>query len=477
MRAAEDLQKAPADERAARAGIPRQMDGGVPGIALLNRVGRFQRRFRAGDRRALSANGLQFRPHRLPGAARCGDQPELERHVFTEFLAFLRIPAGDFLLVGSHRPLGLLAADAIDEAAPVGRVLGARVRKHRTVQDAVERVVVAGRNGVELVVVAARALDGESQEGLAEVVDGVFQSDVPLVEGLDPDAPGDRQVARGDRPLPTFLVVARVEQVSRDLLANELVVGFVVLEGIDDVVPVLVGFRHGKIARVPGSVRVANDVQPVASPALAVGRRRQQAVDEFRVSLRGIGCDEGLHLAGRRRQPGQVVGDPPDQGPLVGQGRRAQAFGFQLGQQETIDRVRFRIPADRLRCGGGGQGLERPVRAMRLADHVGLRERPLGLGPDQALIDPARDLRDVVRRQRAVGRHLDFVLVADHLQEQAGSRVSGHGSRAGLAPGEDGGAGIQAQLSLRQFGVATETAGFQDRANLVPEPLASLRRA
>ena len=84
---------------------------------------------------------------------------------------------------------------------------------------------------------------------------------------------------------------ARVEargrqQVSRQLLADELVVGHVNIEGADQVIAVAPGLRDRGIAFAAVGVGVADKVHPVAGEVLAEAGRSQQPVDHFRIGFR-----------------------------------------------------------------------------------------------------------------------------------------------------------------------------------------------
>jgi hypothetical protein len=60
-----------------------------------------------------------------------------------------------------------------------------------------------------------------------------------------------------------------LHEVARDLLFEELVIGFVVVEGLDDVVAVTPGIGVGDIDFFAAAFPVTSDVKPVAGPALA----------------------------------------------------------------------------------------------------------------------------------------------------------------------------------------------------------------
>ncbi len=126
-----------------------------------------------------------------------------------------------------------------------------------------------------------------------------------------------------------------------ELLADELIVGQVVVEGRDHVVAIGVGIR---IAAVLGEdvalgVGVAGHVEPVPAPALAVGGRGQQAIDHLGVGVgRGV-VFERFDLVGRGRQAGQVECRAAQQRAPIGPRRGTQFVVFQPRENEAIDRA------------------------------------------------------------------------------------------------------------------------------------------
>ena len=96
----------------------------------------------------------------------------------------------------------------------------------------------------------------------------------------------------------------------------KLVVGLVVVEAADDVVAIAPGERLGAVALVAVGLGVADQVEPVPAPLLAVVRRGEQAIDQLLVgrSRRSAkSFDERIDLLRRRRQPSQVVSDATNQ--------------------------------------------------------------------------------------------------------------------------------------------------------------------
>ena len=138
-------------------------------------------------------------------------------------------------------------------------------------RSACRRVEIALQDGIELVVVAAGAIDGHAEEGLTDVGGDFGEHFLAALFGID--VAGDQvlgagaQVAGGDQRF----VVAGGDFVAGDLLADEAVVGLVRLEGMDDVVAVAPGVGALEIEFEAVGIGVANDVEPFGGPAFAVG--------------------------------------------------------------------------------------------------------------------------------------------------------------------------------------------------------------
>ena len=96
-----------------------------------------------------------------------------------------------------------------------------------------ERVIIALRNGVELVRMTTSAAHGESQEGGPGRRDHVVQF-VGTLLGGQPDIGAFNDVHRPTHEKTGGDIGS--EGIARELLANELVIGFVLVEGGNDVV-------------------------------------------------------------------------------------------------------------------------------------------------------------------------------------------------------------------------------------------------
>ena len=167
-----------------------------------------------------------------------------------------------------------------------------------------ELVVLFLRQWIELVVVALGAGDGEAEERLA---DGVH----PVVHGIHAELfridssflvqHGIAKKSGGDD-----LVLGRVwQQVAGDLLADELVVGQIAVECVDDIVAIEPNLpRHVLLVAV--GVGIAGRIEPGPRPALAVVRRAKQTLDDLLVGVWRFVRDEFIDLLDGRRQADEI---------------------------------------------------------------------------------------------------------------------------------------------------------------------------
>ena len=239
-------------------------------------------------------------------------------------------------------------------------------------------------------VVAAGAVDRQAEKhlpgGCDDVVEPVVAKLLAVGRFVVPDT--EPVVARRDKG-----VVRRLGQfVAGQLLDHELVVGLIVVERPDDVIAIPPGMRLVAVAFEGVCVGIANQIEPVSSPLLAVMLAGKEAVHHLLPRVgRVIGKEVADFLLGRR-QACDVVGRPADQGRLIGWRRCREPAMGQTGPDEGVDRVGGLV------YGRHPRPHERP-------------ERPVFL-PLSPLVDPACDRVDLRRRQpRPLGRHLRVGIV------------------------------------------------------------------
>ena len=198
------------------------------------------------------------------------------------------------------------------EIAPIEQIavnrLGAR-------QDARERVVVAGGDRVELVVVTPRAADRQSEKGLADRVDLLvdhIDQQLLLIGRADHLGPHDQEPGRHDVVVPLVLG-AEGEQIAGQLFGEEPVERLVGVERADHVVAKTPGVVVGEVLVRTVGVGITRHVEPVTAPALTEFGAAQKRIDDFRETR-------------RERRPRETTRSRPESaGRPPGRRRRAAA--------------------------------------------------------------------------------------------------------------------------------------------------------
>ena len=344
-------------------------------------------------------------------------------------------------------------------------------RLDRAGEDAVERVVVVGRDRVELVVVTAGAGDGQAQQPATDDVDPVVDDVFLHVQ----EPPAERQKSQRRERIG---VVLGTEAVGGDLLDHEGVVRLVLVQGADHVVAIGVRVRIAPLFLEDISLRVgvASDIEPVPPPALAVMGRGLQAVNQALIRIRGLVLEEALDLLRSRRQADQVEREPAQEGPLIGGRRRCEPGRFQPRQDERVNRSPNPVPIVHDGRRHRLHGPERPVVTAPSEPGPADRLRD-GRRPGGAHLDPCGDRLDRRIAELALGGHLDLgVRLADRLDEQARVRVAGYDRGTALSSFDQRFAGVEPQRSrLLLRAVARQARVDQDRPNLRFEELGLIR--
>ena len=338
-----------------------------------------------------------------------------------------------------------------------GSVAAVEPLLRQLVEEGVEAEVVLLRDRVVLVVVALPARHRQPEErrrgrlhAIGDVHDLILLGDraALVVQHVVAVEPG------GDQ-----LVGARVRQeVAGEHLDDHLVVRLVPVQRLDQPVAPQ-PHRPRRVAVIAVRVRVARRVEPRQRHALAVTRRREQAVDRALVRALGVVGQERVELLQGRRDAGQVERRAAQQGLGRCVGSRREPLGLQPREHVPVEVV----------------ARPRPVGDVRGRRGVGGHERPmlLPLGP---LLDPALEgveflvgqRRTEVRRRHAVALELR----GDAMPELRRLDVAAHDRGVSAEVGERLLLQVETQAGfarLRVGAVAREAAVREDRPHLARE--------
>ena len=164
-----------------------------------------------------------------------------------------------------------------------------------------ECVIVARRDRVELVIVAARASAREPEKCLGQNVNlivhfvrtgfhRVRRAVQHLAKPVEPCA---------QRRFPVCAIGAQAflrQQIAGDVFFDKLIVGNVLVEGPNDVIAIPPGVELVIVEFVPIGFRKAHQVQPVTCPSFAIVRRSQKPIHDALLGQRGCIRNEGLDL-------------------------------------------------------------------------------------------------------------------------------------------------------------------------------------
>ena len=337
-------------------------------------------------------------------------------------------------------------------------------------EDRLEAVVIADRDGIELVIMAAGAADREAEETLACI-------DENVVEGVLPGEPFrgvvgadlSREENRGGDEKPGGGVVP--VGIAGELTADEGVVGHVGVEGGHDPVAVGPGIGPFGIHLVAVGVGIPDDVEPVLGHPFAVSRRGEETVgDALDSAWRTIG-EEAVDLLRRRGKPDEVQRDAPQPGKAIGLRGGSESLGVEPGEDEAVDVVVWPGAVAHRRRGRGDDSAEGPVVAP--VDEA----RPVDpIWPEGTGIDPGGQKRNFVGREGgfgSVGRWHPHprLVTARKADERALSRLPRLDRRPVAIPtGEGPRAEVEAQSALGLLpGVAGHTGAVEERADVADE--------
>ena len=173
-------------------------------------------------------------------------------------------------------------------------------------------------------VVAAGAGDGEAKKGLAEGVDLVIDDVGADLAEADAIVVAEFAEAEGGGADFGFVEVGGgVEAgggklVAGEVLADELGVGDVGVEGADEVVAVVVGAVDFVVPIIAESFGETHEVHPVAGPLLAEVGGAEVAVDLALVGSRGLIVFKKIDLERGGREAGENEAEATEEGGTVG---------------------------------------------------------------------------------------------------------------------------------------------------------------
>ncbi len=180
------------------------------------------------------------------------------------------------------------------------------------------------RNGIEFVIVAARAIHGERQKRgacrghhIVELVGALLGGQHRIGTLHQVHRPADKKSRR----------LVRAERVAGQLFADEFVIGQISVERTDHVVAVRPRVGARLIHFEPVALRKAHDVQPMPRPAFAISRRGEKFVDEPLDGVRRRIRHERVDFFRRRRQPDHIeIHAPNPRAPISLLGKHNPAF-------------------------------------------------------------------------------------------------------------------------------------------------------
>ena len=343
--------------------------------------------------------------------------------------------------------------------------------RFRVFENARQRVVIARRNRIELVIVTARAADRLAEQRLADHVE-LLIDDIhhELIFVLLLEVVISQNEKRGrDHLAPAICDRIGREQIARDLLAHKTVEGPILIETLDHVIAVAPRLLEHEAAQRERFAE-ARDVEPVPAPALAETRRREQPIHEPLVGRGRAVIDERVDLLGRRRQAGQIVSEPANQRDAISIGDGANAAGFLPREDEAVEvAARPRGVGDR-RQRGRGDGAVRPMFAAFLeVDHAfDGDDGRAGARIGRAEFHPFFEVGDLLVAQAALGRHAEILVAITHGLDQAALvEIAGNQRRAAVAAVGPALARVepQAALGLRLRAVTLEAMRGEQRAD------------
>ena len=242
--------------------------------------------------------------------------------------------------------------------------LGATTAKLDALEDGRQRIVILNGDRVELVVMAARAADGQAQDRSTQGLHHLVQ---PIGARL---ADGRGFLAdRGGGHMRTCdektRRVSGAKLIARQLLADKPVVRQVFAESAHHIVAVDPRVLAVEVRLRAVGLGPPDDIEPMLSPAFPKMRRGEKLLDQRAISGVGIARivdHETVGALGRGQQTRERDRDAADEGTWLGGLRVGQSLLGQLREEEGVDRAARRDRRDRR----ADHRLKRPMVGDRL---------------------------------------------------------------------------------------------------------------
>ena len=260
------------------------------------------------------------------------------------------------------------------------------------------------------------------------------------------------------------------KDIAGNLLTNELIVGQVGVEAVDDVIAVPPRVRSKLVVFEPVAFGVTDHVEPMASPAFAVVWRGEQPVDEPSIGARcGVG-EIGGQLSRCGRQAEEIESDTSQESAAVDGWVGDQSVLGQSGRDEPVDGIGCPGGVNNWRRGTSDRLQRPPVSSGPAIGRDIMAVDCQCLGPAGSLRDPASDAVDLRRgrpRLLAAGRHRT---IDKTFQQQAGSGLAWDNPWAVIARLKGGSCRSEVETTLGVAAVMTSDAGgTKQRGNVTLE--------
>ena len=150
-----------------------------------------------------------------------------------------------------------------------------------TTKDTRQRIIIGLGNRIEFMIVAASTRDGQTQKSLTDRINLLIHQihfELPPIS-LNMRFWPECKESGGHELIRAFEFVTSREQVTGNLLTNELIEGDIGVERVDDIIAIPLRLRITETGFFPARFGIASDIQPVSTPPFTKVPRRKQLLD------------------------------------------------------------------------------------------------------------------------------------------------------------------------------------------------------